>query len=702
MKISQIKIKNFRKLKNCTMNLSNQTLFVGANNSGKTSAMHALMFFLGNKHREFKITDFSIDYWKNLNEIGDSWLQDNIDEHLGSELNEWHNYCPNLCVTLSEFVSTDLPRIKHLLPSLSWKLSSSLYVSLIYEPKDLNRLKADFVTYIKQVKESYPQKVPSLLPTTLKDFLEENINSYFSIQAYLCEEGNESNLYQLSDFPFDGIFKLSLIPAQRKFADSTDIDSRSNNLSDELSKFYDNHFDFKKLPSVEDAQALLAIQDLQDKLTSTLSEKFKEPLDKLKGLGYPSANYDPEIKLESFIDSSDILKRNTKVKFGSDGNFALPEELNGLGYRNLIYIFFKLLSFRAEWQRQGKASNIDDNDLAIEPIHLVLIEEPEAHLHSQVQQVFVKKAYEILTQGLSDGFSTQLIISTHSSYITHEIGFENLHYFKRTNNEKMLCSEAMDLSKVFNENEIENKKFVSRYLRTVHCDLFFANAIILVEGSAERMLLPYFIRHYFPKLHSSYISILEVNGAHAHRFKPLIEALGVPCLVLTDLDSVDQAGKKAKPKRGEGQTSNCDNLTHWLSLSDRQLEIVLDYADNCKVVENTFISYQKEICIDWNGNKETVIPYTFEDSIVFSNLKLFQDVEKMKGTTGMLKKMHQATRKPDLDSCCNEAFTALSGEKAKMVLDILYTFDPKEEKFNVPNYIEIGLNWLNGKLGLNN
>ncbi|VEI47533.1 Uncharacterised protein [Actinobacillus equuli] len=44
--------------------------------------------------------------------------------------------------------------------------------------------------------------------------------------------------------------------------------------------------------------------------------------------------------------------------------------------------------------RQGKASNIDDNDLAIEPIHLVLIEEPEAHLHSQVQQVFVKKAYE--------------------------------------------------------------------------------------------------------------------------------------------------------------------------------------------------------------------------------------------------------------------------------------------------------------------
>lgn len=45
MKISKIRIKNFRKLRDCHINLSDkETLFVGANNSGKTSAMHALMF----------------------------------------------------------------------------------------------------------------------------------------------------------------------------------------------------------------------------------------------------------------------------------------------------------------------------------------------------------------------------------------------------------------------------------------------------------------------------------------------------------------------------------------------------------------------------------------------------------------------------------------------------------------------------------
>ena len=55
MKISKIRIKNFRKLRDCHINLSDkETLFVGANNSGKTSAMHALMFFLGNEPSKYK------------------------------------------------------------------------------------------------------------------------------------------------------------------------------------------------------------------------------------------------------------------------------------------------------------------------------------------------------------------------------------------------------------------------------------------------------------------------------------------------------------------------------------------------------------------------------------------------------------------------------------------------------------------------
>jgi predicted ATP-dependent endonuclease of OLD family len=98
---------------------------------------------------------------------------------------------------------------------------------------------------------------------------------------------------------------------------------------------------------------------------------------------------------------------------------------------------FDLMSFRAGWMRVGKAAAQEqDNDNAvIEPLHLVLVEEPEAHLHVQMQQVFIREAYAVLRNHdfLKDkpDFTTQLVISTHSSHIARETDFANLRYFKR-------------------------------------------------------------------------------------------------------------------------------------------------------------------------------------------------------------------------------------------------------------------------------
>lgn len=139
--------------------------------------------------------------------------------------------------------------------------------------------------------------------------------------------------------------------------------------------------------------------------------------------------------------------------------------------------------------------------LVIEPLHIVLIEEPEAHLHAQVQQVFIRKAYSVLTNHRfikeNSNFATQLVISTHSSHIARESNFADLRYFKRLaeNSTNIIAtSKVINLSDVFGEND-ETDKFVTRYLQTTHCDLFFADAVILVEGSAENMLVPHFIRN---------------------------------------------------------------------------------------------------------------------------------------------------------------------------------------------------------------
>lgn len=709
MRIQKIKISNFRKLQECSVNFSkDKTLFVGSNNSGKTSAMHALMLFLGNESKKFQITDFPIDYWKILNDFGESWLSDDIALHKGINISEWQKYCPTMEITLSDFIGSDLSKVKHLIPNLSWSPTSNLSVKLIYQPKDLEKLRELFIQTIKQIqllinsfepKEQQISKLP--LPRNMEDFLRNYLHNHFSIQAFIFDKTGESGqLKPIDQQPFSGIFKLSVIPAQRGFTDSIESNKSVNNLSTQLGSYYDKHLNPKILPDENDIKALREISQLQDIFSKQLRTSFKEAIKALTNLGYPGGIDDPFISLESYIDTSEILKQNTKVTFGlQEGIPPLPEELNGLGYRNLIYIFFKLLSFRDEWQQKGKLSKTY-NEKPIEPVHLVLIEEPEAHLHSQVQQVFVKKAYEILTDGIEnkDLYTTQLVISTHSSYITHELGFDYLHYFQKTldkNTTDVPRSKAIDISNVFsNQTDDKTKKFVSRYLKTVHCDLFFANAVILVEGSAERMLLPYFIQKHFSRLNSSYISILEINGAHAYRFKPLTDALGIPTLVITDLDSVDPSNnnKKTRPIRGEGYISNCNNLKRWLGVTDNSLENVLSLKIEDRKKDNALIVYQQEVEISWDkGKKIQVIPYTFEDSIMFTNFDLFRHSDMGK-KTGMLKKMYEATQENSLNKCCQKTFESLNGEKAKMALDILYEFS--EENLTVPNYIKEGLDWL--------
>ena len=129
---------------------------------------------------------------------------------------------------------------------------------------------------------------------------------------------------------------------------------------------------------------------------------------------------------------------------------------------------------------------------------------------------------------------------------------------------------------------MKRSKFATRYLQTTHCDLFFADAAILVEGSAERMLVPHFIRTKFPKLDQSYISLLEIGGAHAHRLRPLLETLGLLSLIITDLDSIEASGtSKALPERGKGYRTGNTTLKDWVPKQE-SLDDLLDLPDGAK------------------------------------------------------------------------------------------------------------------------
>src|SRR4051812_30591798 len=98
MRINAVDLQNFRKLKSVRIAFSQQTtLFVGANNSGKTSAMLALGHFLVDPRR-FNTNDFTLANWKLINKIGEDLLQDKSGESAEASLQKWVGLVPTLDV----------------------------------------------------------------------------------------------------------------------------------------------------------------------------------------------------------------------------------------------------------------------------------------------------------------------------------------------------------------------------------------------------------------------------------------------------------------------------------------------------------------------------------------------------------------------------------------------------------------------------
>lgn len=138
MKIQSVHIRNYRKLKNCHIDFGEkETVLVGANNSGKTSAISAIVWFLKNTDR-FTLKEFTATNWASINEIGEKWLEhDSVDEALLSS-HQWDNIVPSMDVWIN-VEDGEQYRVNHLIPSLiSWD-GKKVGVRGQYEPTDIKK-----------------------------------------------------------------------------------------------------------------------------------------------------------------------------------------------------------------------------------------------------------------------------------------------------------------------------------------------------------------------------------------------------------------------------------------------------------------------------------------------------------------------------------------------------------------------------------
>lgn len=726
MKIDFIHIQNFRKLKDCRIDFSDkETIFVGANNSGKTTAMDAMIKFL-KKSNTFSTRDFTLSNWAEINKIGEEWIAEPDPTKVDLSLNKWENQLPSIDIWL-KVETNELHYINKLIPTLDWK-GGILGVRLRYEPENLQELYKEFYE-VSNKNSTLISSLPkngnkgntafSLWPKDMWDFMEKRMPSLFKVKTYLLNPDLSATPQQLTakDVPiegdvFKGLIKIDIINAQRGFSDAnsetTNISEGGKSLSVQLRGYYDKHLNPTLNPTQDDVSALKAMHDAKKIFDDDLKSSFSSALNELENLNYPGLG-NAKVNLISNISTVDGLNHDSSVQYFFDDSapeLKLPEKYNGLGYQNLISIVFKLMRFRDEWMKAGKAVTDLESIEEFEPLHLVLIEEPEAHLHAQVQQVFIRKAYETLRNhdNLQSNirFSTQLVISTHSSYIAHEIDFTSLRYFKRelsSSKGKVGTSKVVNLSKTFGKED-DTTKFAIRYLKTTHCDLFFADAAILVEGPVERMLVPHFIKH-DSQLFNSYISILEIGGSHAHRLQPLIESLGIITLVITDIDSIDPSKNRSKtqPELNKNYETGNDTLTKWWP-KEKSLDKLLALEDTAKndISFPVKVAFQTSITIQQGNSNVTVYPYTFEDSLVMQNkVKL----EKLSRGSGLLKEMVEASKiavVKDSAKAMYEAITKTGAKKAEFALELLFFEDP--ETLITPTYIKEGLDWLENQLKL--
>lgn len=602
MRLGSISIRNFRRLNDVSVDFeSKETVFVGPNNSGKTSATAAIRSFLGN--REFKIHDFCILAIASI----DAYVPGNETNLPQIELDLWFHLDPD---------SIAFGRVFALATSLSADFSE-IGMRCAFTVDDAAEL-------WKQYDAAFPRKEDGTRKRPLSFFLgmEGNLKRYFGIKVSSLEKLEQ----ELVETPLsaqegkkilNSLLRVDFVDAQRNIDDENA--ARSNRLSDAFATYYRRNLEQAK--HAEDA--VTVIEQNNENLTKHYDERFKPLMTMIGSLGLPSDN-DRAMKVVSTLSSEVALRGNTELFYvDASTKHELPEAYNGLGFKNLVFMAIQVDHFYRQW-----LATEDNRPLC----QMIFIEEPEVHLHAQVQQTFIRQMWDVLTADAPTGESKpQLTITTHSSHILDTVDFSKIRHFRRcqirgkqegetyqgttVHSLRQFQPEPLALGGDVLEPE-EALSFLKKYLRLTHCDLFFSDAAILVEGSAEKLLLPRMIDISAQELNKKYLTILEVGGAYGMRFAGLLEFLEIPYLVITDIDSVDPARNRAScVATHPGAVSSNATLGYFFG-EDGVAALSAKTFDDCLQAEGTrFVAFQKPVEVNRQGNAQTFHGRTLEEAL---------------------------------------------------------------------------------------
>ena len=688
--IKTVSIQNFRNIhEKVTMELNEETLIVGKNNTSKISIFELVNKFTSNV--EFRLEDFSYSIIKDIyiEELFNQYTKQMSEEEQLRLLEKFPFIELDFNILINEEDNLDL--IKELL--YEFENNNQIIIRCRYSMNNIKNIFEDFIKYCSMIKTE-ENKI------TFAVFFKRNFYKYYS-KSYCSTKPNDDYINKIDKEFIFSIFNVYTISAQRNVDDISDNEKLT--LSNAIWKFYQKKKKEEENILHNDDLFKNAIEDIKTEMNGSYQKFFSNLI---LNLNNKIINDDKrKLKIISDFDIENILKQNSKIKYFIEDDVELTESYNGLGYSNLLYIFIQIEAYKFDVMTKNAIFNI------------LFIEEAESHLHPQMQAVFLKK----LNDAFQNTKKIYKVLTTHSSYILQSSDISNVSYFLNKDNSIQIKSLSTFMEKIPKLKDVVNK-----YFRINTCDLFFADKVILVEGSAERILLPSMIElldenEENKKLSEQYISIFEVGGTYGYIFEELLHFLEIKSLMITDIDSVYGShnkkticdiSKESKDEQEYALKTVNGNITHWFGKKGKTLYIKEIFDKNkekntrirkreikdkdgkiIQVVETNMITFQLPI------NKEERIGRTLEEQFIIENSNWIKE------NINNLKSLHSAINnaKNDDGTSCNLDVEHITKEQLE---EYFYQIVDKIEKssfaveiinlkgWKTPNYIKEGLEWL--------
>jgi len=391
------------------------------------------------------------------------------------------------------------------------------------------------------------------------------------------------------------------------------------------------------------------IKPIQDYQTDTNENITKLSLDK----------DDNHISL-AFVDTQfDHLLRGLIMK--TNGG-SLDIYRNGLGYNNLIYISTILADL-------AKASSIQAHGY-----HCLIVEEPEAHLHPQLQR--------LLLGYLKENFSgVQIILTSHSPTIASDTPLDKLAILARGLNGVTGMTVASLIPNLSHQNLLQ------RYLDVTRSQLFFARRIIFVEGVTEAMLIRAFWDYYFEdsdkKFDRKGVEIVNIDGVSFEPYIDLVKNIysktSVRVAVITDDDRGTNCDESMRFTNSDGEIKNSTDIESIFDTAPKSAR----YTN----LENLVTTLLR------NGSKINIFGArkTFEVEV---GMQSGQDISLMEKFANIV---FAADIKTNPKKMGIELWKKVRNDKTKFSESILnwLSSDEKEGNFIVPKYISDAFDFLN-------